>query len=90
MGRKKKFSSDVMVYACEQHLTVGRPYLSIANELGIHQTTVRKWVYVYREHGSKAFANKGKNNSCQSTHQNSRQTKLRWRNRIPSHLFHSD
>lgn len=63
MGRKKKFSSDVMVYACEQHLTVGRPYLSIANELGIHQTTVRKWVYVYREHGSKAFANKGKNNS---------------------------
>lgn len=63
MGRKRKLSLDVMVYACEQYLTVGRSYLSIAKELGVSKTTVREWVYVYREYGSKAFANKGKNNS---------------------------
>lgn len=63
MGRKRRFSLDVMVYACEQYLTVGRSYLSIAKELGIDRTAVREWVYVYREHGSKALANKGKNNS---------------------------
>lgn len=55
MGRTSKIDTQVKIQACERHLSDGRSFTSIANELGFNRSTIRNWVLVYISYGPQGF-----------------------------------
>ena len=55
MGRTSKIDNQLKISACEEHLSTGRSFTSIANELGFNRSTIRNWVLVYKNHGPEGF-----------------------------------
>lgn len=55
MSRKSKFSYEAKLKAVKQYISGEASPASIAKVLGAGKTTLRQWVYAFKDHGPEAL-----------------------------------
>jgi len=63
LGRKPKVSVEVKLQACKDYCNGNGSFNSIGATIGVHQSSVQRWVYSYREKGDSAFIVSDRNKS---------------------------
>lgn len=54
----KRYDKQFKEEAVQLVLNQGRPVAAVAGELGVHHTTLHKWVNQYKKHKEDAFPGK--------------------------------
>ncbi len=63
MGRKAKYSEEVIIKACKDYENGHTSFCGIADEIGTVHEVVRRWYLRYKKHGPTAFGSSNKNQS---------------------------
>lgn len=61
MGRKSSFKVSEKRKACNDYLNGKKSTMQIASELEIHESSIRRWLTIYRYQGGTLFGNKPTN-----------------------------
>lgn len=63
MGRKPKYTKEIKINVVKQFLNGENSITSIANDLSVNKSTIRRWVDEYRINGEFSFQHRSKNKS---------------------------
>lgn len=61
MGRRRKYSKEVKIEACEEYIAGKGSFGSISKNIGCNRERVREWYLSYKIHGPKAFDTSNRN-----------------------------